>query len=201
MTVLYSPINIFCNAHRYSNEWVIIDMQDDFDEAMSRLGDCHQLTVNDLASEIHRIGSNFENCTNLLQQTQAEKERLIVDLSFCEQELKEEKVYRTQDRDSAELKADMLQKLKTAEISSLREDGQKRMQQLIEHHETNLQAEIGTLCTNDMYSLKIIYPTSQRQHEKVHLNFHSFYSIQFCFCSTGPGCCFRFRCVTRKNCL
>ena len=171
-------------------------MQDDFDEAISRLGDCHQLTVNDLASEIHRIGSNFESCTNLLQQTQAEKERLIVDLSFCEQELKEEKVYRTQDRDSAELKADMLQKLKTEEIASLREDGQKRMQQLIEHHETNLQAEIGTLCTNDMYSLKIIYPTSQRQHEKVHLNFHSLYFIPYYFRSAGPGCCFRFRCET-----
>lgn len=98
-----------------------------------------------------------------LFQVENEKESVIVDLSFTEQELKEEKLLRAQDDVAAKLLLESLVEEKKNEFSALRNEGQERMQLLIDHHEVNLSAEIGngSLCVCvDVISISCIFTYS-----------------------------------------
>jgi uncharacterized protein YaiL (DUF2058 family) len=80
---------------------------------------------------------------SILLEVETEKERVMVDLSFTEQELKEEKASRVEDQKNAKIAAEKFLSDKKEEISLLREGGQEQMQRLIDHHEVNLATEIG----------------------------------------------------------
>ena len=103
----------------------------------------HEVAVGMLRSSLQSTEENLKNVTSTLVLTRNEKESVIVDLSFIEQELKEEKTLRFQDQDSARVAAENFHAMKIEEINQMRQDGQERMQLLIEHNELNLQTEIG----------------------------------------------------------
>lgn len=103
----------------------------------------HESAVGMLRSSLQTTEENLKNVTSTLVLTRNEKESVIVDLSFIEQELKEEKTLRFQDQDSARVAAENFHAMKIEEINQMRQDGQERMQLLIEHNELNLQTEIG----------------------------------------------------------
>ena len=103
----------------------------------------HESAVEMLRSSLKTTEENLKNVTSTLVLTRNEKESVIVDLSFIEQELKEEKTLRFQDQDSARVAAEKFHAMKIEEINQMRQDGQERMQLLIEHNELNLQTEIG----------------------------------------------------------
>ena len=95
-------------------------------------------------NDLQMTEEKLKDTTVILVRTQIEKEGLIVDLSFLEQELNEEKKLRTQDQDSARIAAEDSNNFKIEEIDCIRQDGQEKMQLLIENNEINLLTEIGT---------------------------------------------------------
>jgi hypothetical protein len=91
--------------------------------------------------------ADITSLKNQLEKTD-EKERVMVDLSFTEQELKEEKALRMEDKENAKIAAEKFLSEKKEEMILLREGGQEQMQRLIDHHEVNLATEIGKTDNN-----------------------------------------------------
>ena len=121
----------------------IIDLKFLNEENNNIITATHEVAVGMLRSSLQSTEENLKNVTSTLVLTRNEKESVIVDLSFIEQELKEEKTLRFQDQDSARVAAENFHAMKIEEINRMRQDGQERMQLLIEHNELNLQTEIG----------------------------------------------------------
>ena len=121
----------------------IIDLKFLNEENNNIITATHEAAVGMLRSSLQSTEENLKNVTSTLVLTRNEKESVIVDLSFIEQELKEEKTLRFQDQDSARVAAENFHAMKIEEINQMRQDGQERMQLLIEHNELNLQTEIG----------------------------------------------------------
>ena len=121
----------------------IIDLKFLNEENNNIISATHESAVGMLRSTLQTTEENLKNVTSTLVLTRNEKESVIVDLSFIEQELKEEKTLRFQDQDSARVAAENFHAMKIEEINQMRQDGQERMQLLIEHNELNLQTEIG----------------------------------------------------------
>ena len=121
----------------------IIDLKFLNEENNNIITATHESAVGMLRSSLQTTEENLKNVTSTLVLTRNEKESVIVDLSFIEQELKEEKTLRFQDQDSARVAAENFHAMKIEEINQMRQDGQERMQLLIEHNELNLQTEIG----------------------------------------------------------
>ena len=121
----------------------IIDLKFLNEENNNIISATHESAVGMLRSSLQTTEENLKNVTSTLVLTRNEKESVIVDLSFIEQELKEEKTLRFQDQDSARVAAENFHAMKIEEINQMRQDGQERMQLLIEHNELNLQTEIG----------------------------------------------------------
>lgn len=122
----------------------MIDFKYHYEQNINDINTVHQSAVGLLMNDLQMTEEKLKDTTVILVRTQIEKEGLIVDLSFLEQELNEEKKLRTQDQDSARIAAEDSNNLKIEEIDCIRQDGQEKMQLLIENNEINLLTEIGT---------------------------------------------------------
>lgn len=122
----------------------MIDFKYHYEQNINDINTVHQSAVELLMNDLQMTEEKLKDTTVILVRTQIEKEGLIVDLSFLEQELNEEKKLRTQDQDSARIAAEDSNNLKIEEIDCIRQDGQEKMQLLIENNEINLLTEIGT---------------------------------------------------------
>ena len=147
-SILILPLSSHLNAilqpySRNSYESQMIDLKFLNEENINVITVSHKAAVEVLRSDLQITVENLRNITSTLVLTENEKESVIVDLSFIEQELKEEKTLRIQDQDSARVAAENFHALKIEEIDRMRQDGEERMQLLIEHNELNLQTEIG----------------------------------------------------------
>ena len=147
-SILILPLSSHLNAilqpySRNSYESQMIDLKFLNEENITVITVSHKAAVEVLRSDLQITVENLWNITSTLVLTRNEKESVIVDLSFIEQELKEEKTLRFQDQDSARVAAENFHAMKIEEINQMRQDGQERMQLLIEHNELNLQTEIG----------------------------------------------------------
>ena len=147
-SILILPLSSHLNAilqpySRNSYESQMIDLKFLNEENINVITVSHKAAVEVLRSDLQITVENLRNITSTLVLTENEKESVIVDLSFIEQELKEEKTLRIQDQDSARVAAENFLALKIEEIDRMHQDGEERMQLLIEHNELNLQTEIG----------------------------------------------------------
>lgn len=103
----------------------------------------HATEVSTLRNELFETEEVLKTKISALLQVEIEKEQVMVDLSFTEQELKEEKAMRVEDQEAAKVAVETFFKEKKEELGLMRLGGQEQMQRLIDHHEVNLAAEIG----------------------------------------------------------
>jgi hypothetical protein len=105
----------------------------------------HEADITRLTNILEETEEILKMKIGILLQVETEKERVMVDLSFTEQELKEEKALRSEDKENAKIAAEKFLTEKKEEMILLREGGQEQMQRLIDHHEVNLATEIGKI--------------------------------------------------------
>ena len=132
----------FFLSYRNLYELKTFNIKTKFNSDIDTLTSNYETELSELREVLRISEENLQTTTATLIQTEAEKESVIVDLSFTEEELREEKKFRTQDQDSAKIATETCDLERKMEIAALREEGQNRMQLLIEHHETNLLAEM-----------------------------------------------------------
>lgn len=104
----------------------------------------HSGSLRDVKEEL-RIKTEILSTTNIdLLQVIGEKELLIVDLSFMEHELTEERGLRQGDATAGREKMEILEKDKELEMILLVKGNEERMLLLSELHQANLEAETGS---------------------------------------------------------
>ena len=128
---------------RYESDVELLHTKNTFEDMITSLCSDHAAAIGVMTKKLSETEEILKLKIENLFQAENEKESVIVDLSFTEQELKEEKLLRTQDDVAAKLLLESLVEEKKNEFSALRNEGQERMQLLIDHHEVNLSAEIG----------------------------------------------------------
>jgi hypothetical protein len=119
-----------------------------FNDSIAVLESNHEADITSLKNQLEKTEEILKMKIGILLQVQTEKERVMVDLSFTEQELKEEKALRMEDKENAKIAAEKFLSEKKEEMILLREGGQEQMQRLIDHHEVNLATEIGKTDNN-----------------------------------------------------
>ena len=130
-----------------------MNLEASFNENFATLERNHAADITSLSNILAETEEVLQTKISILLQVETEKERVMVDLSFTEQELKEEKALRLEDIENAKIAAEKFLDEKKEEMALLREGGQEQMQRLIDHHEVNLTTEIGkneTLCCDDI---------------------------------------------------
>lgn len=130
---------------RYASNVELLHTKKTYEDTIASLCSDHVAAIGVITNKLSETEEILKLKIENLFQVENEKESVIVDLSFTEQELKEEKLLRAQDDVAAKLLLESLVKEKKSEFSALRHEGQERMQLLIDHHEVNLSAEIGNL--------------------------------------------------------
>jgi hypothetical protein len=114
-----------------------------FNNSIAVLESNHEADITSLKNQLEETEEILKLKIGILLQVETEKERVMVDLSFTEQELKEEKALRMEDKENAKIASEKFLSEKKEEMIMLREGGQEQMQRLIDHHEVNLATEIG----------------------------------------------------------
>ena len=131
------------NNFRYASDVELLLTKTTFEDMMTALHGDHVAAIAVITNKLSETEEILKIKIGNLLQVENEKESVIVDLSFTEQELKEEKLLRAKDEVTAKLVLESLLEEKRREFGALRDEGQERMQLLIDHHEVNLAAEIG----------------------------------------------------------
>ena len=139
-------------SFRYASEVELLHTKTTFEDMITDLHSEHVAAIGVITNKLSETEEILKTKFEKLFQVENEKESVMVDLSFTEQELKEEKLMRAQDDVAAKLLLESLIEEKRCELGALRDEGQERMQLLIDHHEVNLAAEIGivtvSVCVN-----------------------------------------------------
>lgn len=122
----------------------LLTMMTTYDENIDVLTINHEAAIDYISNKLSETEEELASKLTELEKIKNEKEGIMVDLSFSEQEIAEMKILRIVDQKNAKLAEENILQEKKKEIESLQEDGQNRMQLLIEHNEVNLSTEIGT---------------------------------------------------------
>jgi uncharacterized protein involved in exopolysaccharide biosynthesis len=144
--IFWSKQSLTCTAmyfFRYASEVELLQTKTTFEDMITVLHSEHVAAIGVITNKLSETEEILKTKLENLFQVENEKESVMVDLSFTEQELKEEKLMRAQDDVAAKLLLESLIEEKRCELGALRDEGQERMQLLIDHHEVNLAAEIG----------------------------------------------------------
>ena len=128
---------------RYASEIELLRTETTFEDIIAALHSEHVAAIGVITNKLSETEEILKTKLENLFQVENEKDSVMVDLSFTEQELKEEKLMRAQDEVAAKLLLESMIEEKRRELDALRDEGQQRMQMLIDHHEVNLAAEIG----------------------------------------------------------
>ena len=128
---------------RYESEVELLHLKTTFEDMITALHSENVAAIGVITNKLSKTEEILKTKLENLFQVENEKESVMVNLSFTEQELKEEKLMRAQDDVAAKLLLESLREEKRCELGALRGEGQERMQLLIDHHEVNLAAEIG----------------------------------------------------------
>ena len=121
----------------------LLDTKTTFEDMITALCNDHVTAIGVITNKLSETEEILKMKIEVLFNVENEKESVMVDLSFIELELKEEKLSRIQDRVNAKISLEVLQEEKDEELAALRDESQERMQLLIDHHDVNLAAEIG----------------------------------------------------------
>jgi hypothetical protein len=108
---------------------------------MNNIQSIHFNILEELNEQLRITTKNLSTTSEQLLQVISEKEKLIVDFSFIEQELKEEKDMRELDNKTEIIKLENFYREKTVEIELIVKGNEERMFLLSELHQTNLEAE------------------------------------------------------------
>jgi hypothetical protein len=183
---------------RYASEVELLHTKATFEDMITALHSEHVAAIGVITDKLSETEELLKTKLANLLQVENEKESVMVDLSFTEQELKEEKLMRAQDDVAAKLLLEGLIEEKRCELGALRDEGQERMQLLIDHHEVNLAAEIGivTACVCECLCVCVFHhPVAQLCISSCQLTYHcsanlimNFFFTEL-FCRARPRCC------------
>ena len=129
---------------RYESDVKLLTMMTTYDENIDVLTINHKAAIDYISNKLSETEEELASKLEELEKIKNEKEGIMVDLSFSEQEIAEMRLLRIVDLQNSKLAEENFLHEKKREIESLLEDGQERMQLLIEHNEVNLTTEIGT---------------------------------------------------------
>lgn len=159
----YFPLFLFRLFHfnfnisffRFANKIDVKNMEASFNDSITVLRRDHDAACTSLTYKLIETEEVLKTKIGILLQVETEKERVMVDLSFTEQELKEEKASRLEEKENAKIALENFFNEKKEEMILLREGGQEQMQRLIDHHEVNLATEIGKNYENNIVTSKL----------------------------------------------